>query len=80
MKPSDYAYFYLKLPCSIKNSLRIHEIFQKSAGFHWIFECDFFKFSRFGGLRPPPQPRTNAGDRIFLNYWRNFREKFDKIL
>ena len=26
------------------NSLRIHEIFQKIAGFHWIFENDFLKF------------------------------------
>ena len=25
-----------------------------------------------------PQPPTNAYDNIFLNYWHNFHEKFDK--
>ena len=26
-----------------------------------------------------PEPHTNADDQIFLNYWHNFREKFEKI-
>ena len=27
-----------------------------------------------------PEPPRNADDHIFLNYWHNFREKFEKIL
>ena len=50
------------------------------AGFHRIFEYDFWKFSSFGGgLRPSNRP-TNGYDNIFLNYLHNFREKFDKII
>ena len=26
------------------------------------------------------EPPTNAYDNIFLNYWHNFRETFDKII
>ena len=56
------------------------KFFKKIARFNWIFEYDFSKISKFGGLRPPPGPPTNAYARIFLNYWLNFREKFDKFL
>ena len=27
---------------------------------------------------PPPEPPRNPYDNIFINYWHNFREKFDK--
>ena len=45
----------------------MHKIFNKYA---INFRVQFFNF----------EPPTNAYDHIFLNYWRNFCEKFDKIL
>ena len=33
-----------------------------------------------GGGGSAPRTPTNAEDHICVNYWHNFREKFDKIL
>ena len=33
-----------------------------------------------GSSGSAPEPLTNAYDHIFLNYWHNFREKFEKLL
>ena len=54
------------------------KFFNKIHGFNWFFYSDFHKFDRVGGFAP--EPATNAYLHIFLNYWHNFREKFDRIL
>ena len=42
--------------------------------------CTQISINSLASGAPPPEPPTNAHVHIFRNDWRNFREKFDKIL
>ena len=48
------------------------KFFKKIVGFHWIFDYGIYNSLGFDLVL--------AYVHIFLNYWRNFREKFEKIL
>ena len=42
------------------------------------FSTTIFENSQVSG-GSAPEPPTNPYDNIFLNYWHNFRERFEKI-
>ena len=72
------------------NSLRIHEIFQKIPGFHWIFEKDFLNSLGSGGA-PPIDPSTKCicpyfpklleqfSRKVLYNYLKNMKNGENSI-
>ena len=44
------------------------------------FSSTIFANSLASGRGSAPEPPSNAYDNIFLNYWHNLRETFDKII
>ena len=79
IKLSGLPYFVIKIGVLNKNFTQNSRNFSKKFMVSPDFSSQISIYSLASGA-PPPEPPTNAYDNIFLNYWHNFGEKFDKII